>query len=471
MRAGIAFTDDLLSEGYRLDASYHASPGRHSTKQLSLSGRKLERLDQVCLPDGVFIPGRFKRIFVDDPQHGAPYLTGGSILQADPLQGSKLLSLRYTANMDRLALREKMILITCSGEIGNTVYVNGIFKGAVGSPDLIRVLADPNKIRPGYLYAYLSSPQARALIQQKTYGAVIPHIEAHHVVDLPIPRLDPSQEEEIHRFIEQAAELQVEANICLTQAQETLDELIFGDDENLSTLSTHIQGGIRLGATHSNDVFSGDFRLDASYHVSLGQKALPYLLEKGRKLERLDQVCLPDGLFIPGRFKRIYVEDIHHGDPYLTGGFILKLKPLQGTKLLSHQQITNKDELVLREKMILITCSGIIGNTVYVNGNFRGAVGSPDLIRVVADNQKIQSGYLYAYLRSPLARLLIQQKTYGAVIPHIEAHHLFDLPVPRFDADLENHIHQLIERSSLLQVKANDMEDQAQTLLTKTLGL
>lgn len=121
--------------------------------------------------------------------------------------------------------------------------------------------------------------------------------------------------------------------------------------------------------------------------------------------------------------------------------------------------------------MILITCSGIIGNSAYVNSNFWGAVGSPDLIRILADSHKIKSGYLYAYLRSPLAKVLIQQRTYGAVVPHIEAHHIFDLPVPRLEGGQETLIHQLIEKASELQEKANEIEDQAQSHLNASLGL
>ena len=92
MRVNVATSEDLSSEGFRLDASYHASTGQQTLKQLRRSGKKLERLEDVCLPDGVFIPARFKRIFVDDSQNGAPYITGGSILQAEPMRGAKLLS-------------------------------------------------------------------------------------------------------------------------------------------------------------------------------------------------------------------------------------------------------------------------------------------------------------------------------------------------------------------------------------------
>jgi type I restriction enzyme, S subunit len=245
MKVVATAVSDLYAGDCRLDASFHASAGvkalrrlrrwagapapspvqRSATRESTVSygSQRLDRLDEVCKPDGIFIPSRFKRIFVDDPEHGAPYLTGGSIMQAEPLSGAKLLSYKYTANLAELALRERMILVTCSGTIGNSVYVNANFRGAVGSPDLLRIEADIVKIPPGYLYTFLSSPVGKALIEQKTYGAVVPHIEAHHVVDLPIPRLDAAIEARIHALVERAAELRVDANGRLLQARKMLE--------------------------------------------------------------------------------------------------------------------------------------------------------------------------------------------------------------------------------------------------------
>jgi hypothetical protein len=108
MKAVVTPAADLHAGDCRVDASYHASEGvktlrflRRWAGQLApppaepgvtrepraapYAARRLETLAEVCKPDGIFIPSRFKRVFVDDAEHGAPYLTGGSVLQADPL--------------------------------------------------------------------------------------------------------------------------------------------------------------------------------------------------------------------------------------------------------------------------------------------------------------------------------------------------------------------------------------------------
>jgi len=245
MKVTVTPAHALAGEGQRLDASYHASPGVKALRTLrdwasapppaatpgaphllrepssGYAARRLERLVDVCVPGGVFIPGRFRRIYVDDPKHGLPWLSPSDMQRAD-LSDLRYVSKKYTPMLDRLRIHRRYILLSRSGTIGNLVYVRADMEGLIGSDDIIRIVADPNRIPPGYLYAYLSSPLGRSLIEQKTYGAVIPHIEAHHVVDLPIPRLDAATEERIHGLIEQAAQLRAEANELIAKARQDL---------------------------------------------------------------------------------------------------------------------------------------------------------------------------------------------------------------------------------------------------------
>ena len=62
-----------------------------------------------------------------------------------------------------------------------------------------------SRIPPGYLYAWLSSPLALHSSSRRPTVRSIPHIEAHHVVDLPVPRLDAAIEQRIHELVERAA--------------------------------------------------------------------------------------------------------------------------------------------------------------------------------------------------------------------------------------------------------------------------
>ena len=346
MKTVVTDAAQLYEHDRRLDASYHASDGlkalrfirqwaEHSEQSPEPTGnilresraayitRRVDRLQDVCVPDGIFILGRFKRIFVDDPEHGVPYLTGGSIMQADPLMGAKFLSYRFTKNMDRLVLHKRMILVTCSGTIGNTVYVNANIEGAVGSPDLLRIVADPAKIPPGYLYAFLSSPLGKALIEQKTYGAVVPHIEAHHVTDLPIPRLGAVTEQRIHELIERAAALRVEAQVRIHHLVQQLNEEILGIPKRYCARWPH-EWSYDVWVVYRNN----NLRLDPFHYAGHAVEYRPYL-KAGPRLSDMATIQLP------GQFKRMYTGP--QGVPYLSGVDIYQFR-IVPRLWLSHRQ-------------------------------------------------------------------------------------------------------------------------------------
>ena len=101
----------------------------------------------------------------------------------------------------------RMTLISCSGAIGRMAYARPEMDGMWSSQDVLKVVPDPDRILPGYLYAFLSSKFGVPLVVGGTYGAIIPHIEPHHIANLPVPRLGEEIEARVHRLIQEAAEL------------------------------------------------------------------------------------------------------------------------------------------------------------------------------------------------------------------------------------------------------------------------
>ena len=183
-----------------------------------------------------------------------------------------------------MALHERMILITCSGTIGNMRVCNANFDGAVGSPDLIRIVAEPQaKFLPVTSMPGLSSPLAHALIEQKTYGAVVPHIEAHHVVDLPVPRLDAATEQRIHELVERAAVLKAEANEALRLIRHDITD-------GLRLPTSFAQTYDHQRATGQASMGGLGLRLDSYYHIGYaGQaaQAIAGLVVSTRKLAEI----------------------------------------------------------------------------------------------------------------------------------------------------------------------------------------
>ena len=122
---------------------------------------------------------------------------------------------------------------------------------------------------------------------------------------------------------------------------------------------------------------------------------------------------------------------------------------------LSKKHTRNTGLLMIQKDWILLSCSGSIGRTVYTNEDFEGQIGTHDLIRIIPNEDKVPSGYLYAFLSSKHGFSLLTQGTYGGVIQHIEPHHIADLPVPLLPDAEQQQIHEQIEEASRLRVEAN----------------
>jgi len=90
--------------------------------------------------------------------------------------------------------------------------------GVAASHDVIRAVPKQEAIAPGFLFAYLTAAPARALIQQRTYGSVVQHIEPHHIADLPVPLPDPAEQQRIHDLVAGAAAARTEASGLLDAA-------------------------------------------------------------------------------------------------------------------------------------------------------------------------------------------------------------------------------------------------------------
>ncbi|WP_419650104.1 hypothetical protein, partial [Thiolapillus sp.] len=64
-------------------------------------------------------------------------------------------------------------------------YARPDMDGVACSEHVMRVVPNESLIKPGYLYAYLSSRFGVPIVVSGTYGAIIQHIEPHHIAELP----------------------------------------------------------------------------------------------------------------------------------------------------------------------------------------------------------------------------------------------------------------------------------------------
>lgn len=209
-----------------------------------------------------------------------------------------------------------------------------------------------------------------------------------------------------------------------------------------------------------------DFRLDASYYTSRAIWAWMLTKESGFDVVPMGKL-LRRRPFWPSRFKRIYTDDPQKGKPFLGANEAFMLRPKKW-RWIAVKQLANIDDYLVMSGWILMSRSGTIGRCRLVSPYLERFIVTDDLIRIVADRWP---GYVYAFLLSWVGQTLIKQQRYGATVTHIEPHHIENIPIPIFADSEREAIHKQVEAAYNLRDEANDLLDQAESLIYEELGL
>jgi type I restriction enzyme S subunit len=297
------------------------------------------------------------------------------------------------------------------------------------------------------------------LVTKNEYGSTVKHLEAKHISSVPMPLAPEPVQRAVHEKIVRAYELRDRANDLLDEAEAFLYETAgitpftqqdieyLGEDKSLKafTVSSADLGG----------------RLDAGNHVPIVRSAI-HKLEHGRHpLVPLGQVCAK--VFIPPRFKRIYVEK-EHGVPYLMPSQLPLMRPY-GLKALSVGQAKANREYLLRKGELLLTTDGTVGNVHLVTERMTGWFGSNNLARLW--DEQTDMGFMYAFLASPFGRHQVCKDIYGGVVDHISEKHIRSVLVPDVPREGQSAIGDQVFQAFEAKDEANALEDQAVTDIEK----
>lgn len=454
---GISAHELTLGEA-RLDGFYYASGGRAVRLALESAGIPLQRLDEAAQPP--FMGQRFARCYVQDPRFGVPFL-GPSEMRLADLDRLPLVSRERTPNLKQLQIRRGWILLSRSGVVGNIAYVREDMDGLVGSDDLIRIIPRVDGPRGGYLYAFLCSVSASAMLRRSTYGGVIPHIEPQHIADLPIPRLDSSIELAIHERIEQAAAKRVEAQEQLAISKRFLREITGVP----TTFSVSYDHAYAVGSVPIAELEVGTNRLDAYHYVGHAGGIRGW---RSPRFPMWPLGKLTARIFNPPIFKRIRVVD---GVPYLLGAEVYEAHPRPATKIA--RGTPNLNDYILQRDMIVFEDAGqrygLLGTPVYVGRTLAGCAATNNMTRIVFRSRE-DAAYLFALLSSDYGRRLVLRHSYGTSLPHILPDHIADVAVPWPEHAQRAVIAEPILKAVELRDEANDLEDEAQDILSRALA-
>src|ERR1700754_4225063 len=173
-----ANSDVVFADDIRLNAEYYLE-GTSLRLNPKIKFCPLAKLASVVFP------GIFKRYLVEDTKFGIEFLTTSEMMLLEP-ETDKILSYQLTPNLEIYKVSEPMLLVSRSGTIGNTIYVDNRIKDFALTEDALRVKPlDENHI--GFLYFYFISEYGNNTITGKKSGAVIDHIYEDDLLKLPVP--------------------------------------------------------------------------------------------------------------------------------------------------------------------------------------------------------------------------------------------------------------------------------------------
>ncbi len=214
-----------------------------------------------------------------------------------------------------------------------------------------------------------------------------------------------------------------------------------------------------------SEIVEKDYRMEASVFGIEGRQARRDIENCKYPVVNLGDEFIKNAFYL-GRFKRIYV-DKENGIPFILPSQITEIYP-KAIKFISPETDVDIHSTIVKKGQVLLTRSGTIGVVSYVSKTLNNKSLSDDVIRLDAIEYP---GYIYAYLKSKIGRLLVETNNYGAVVSHIEPEHLNNIPIPNPPPILKQEIHNLIEESFKLRDESNQLLDEAQALLKQAFQL
>lgn len=420
---------EILSGPIRLDASYYDIKFRKARDLLGACKSPLLPLyDNKGFSNSAFYPGRFKRIFVD---RGIPIFTASQMLDLEP-RAEKQMSPKTKVDAEILKLKIGQLIMTRSGTIGDISLVSEGLKNKVFSDDVIRIEFD-NEQDMGYVYAFLKTSIGQQILKHNKYGSVIKHIEPDHLRDLLIPNPPDTMKEDLNKSVQKVLRLKDQAMAQMEESRKRLADLLWGKEFESKTFQRMKSVDFTEKASNLDD------RLDASYHVPIYKLIEKSLESTGFEITTVGDTRISKKIILPGRFKRVYVGS-DNGTPFLSGGDIMQFIPSH-IKFLSTSYHRKRIErqLRLRANMILVTCSGTIGNVIIVPSHLDGWTANQHILRVTPSDS-VNPGFLFAYLGSEVGRFLIKRWSYGSVVQEIDSKQISQVKIPILPADKQSEI-------------------------------
>lgn len=445
---------DVVSRGKRLEASVFDVEAKQARDTIASSKYPcVPLLGENGLIQKAYYPGRFKRIYCERNEGVAFYLPS-QMTDIYP-KAEKFISRLTKCDVSELKLKPHTLLLTRSGTIGTISYVSKTTEGKVFSDDVIRVTFK-SVFDTGYAYAFLKSKLGNIVLQTNGYGSVITHLEPEHLQETMIPNAPDALKQKIHTLIAESYRLRDESNELIDEATRLLiEELQLPPIEELNPISK--SAPVEAFSIKLSQMAG---RADASYHVPIVNKIVAHLREHAEEVTTIADERISTDVVLPGRFKRIYVED-EYGVKFLGGKEINQLDP-SSEKYLSKKAHSKQLEgaLGIKANSILTPARGSLGEVVLPCKHFLNWAISDNMMQILSKEDIC--GYVYIFLNSDYGKALIQRFTYGGVVDAIEPWHIQQVQIPLLkNKEIQARINELALQANRKRYEAYLLEQRA----------
>jgi hypothetical protein len=428
----------------RMEAETYLSSGYGIKLAIEERAVGWQRLGQMA---SLTMPNRTKGTLVA-PEYGIPWLAATQVFDIRPVP-RKWLATEKIKDFSALFVTPGTILVTRSGNVGRSTIATNALKNTLASDDLLRVQArDPEQW--GWIYAYLRSPQARAMMSGAHYGHIIKHLETSHLDALPVPVVRPEIASDFRKRTQTVLDLR-------NRAQDSANEAESRFQAALGSLKVKDWGESGF-AVSSAAFFKTRRRFEAAANNPGAATIFRHLSKHGSGFATIDQLGYK--VWVPSRYKRIPAEN---GVIYYDSADLLETNP-DTVKRFAECGFGDEYNGRVARNWLLMPCSGqvygIIGNAVLAGDSLDGQVVSNHVIRIVPlASKNVREGYLLTALTHPVfGRPLIKSLAFGSSVPELDPSEIREFPVVRLSPEEEDSIANLAEEAAELRARADVLE-------------
>ncbi|GAA6530333.1 hypothetical protein LPYR103PRE_23060 [Segatella asaccharophila] len=442
MKSTFVKSSEVVSHKIRFDSKHYLTDDAYLSMIIERHSNQCAVLSELA---EVFNPPVFKRQFCKKTNRSVEYFQSSDVPMST--ESSPVNIYKGQAENLNLLVAKGDILITGFGTIGYTRLVSKWQDGVCYANNVCRVKTYDN-VHSGYVYAFLSSKFGWAQLNKNASGSVVRYIEAPGIRKTLIPKFPDSFQAEVDNLIQESSRLREEANDKLKEAKSRLIDFCnqpFSKSNGIKCNSIKI----------SNIRKSLNTRFDPPIYINDGVDWMAHIKKETVLLGDIDVKT-----WYPGIFKRIYVKK---GLPYIKGSSVFNINPFRSCDHLSSARTPMLDELWLTDGLLLITCAGAVGLVKMITKEYedKGAIGSPDIIRLSSKDALFTTEYLFTYLQLPAVYDYMQSLKYGSVIERFDIANVETIPVVKPTIELSGEITELIKDYKQCMYHAFNAEEKA----------